>query len=294
MPQARVIISRAELSSPTQGAGFAELLAGVSVDVLQTNGARVTVRTRGSIRLEGVVQTQVIGICAREAAPVRITQQGPTVGYVPKGWCFSILRVLENDVQLIDRQFGRPFLVAHRFLVGESSQRFDPIIGGFESYRLRAQPLATLVGATPYFQVPQGEWRIRATHEEDGHAHIEILGETVVLQGWERVTNLYADLFKERDPVLLARERLNQSARPGTDPRPWFAIRQTTTLHRRPGQPPVGQIDADRTVTVNRRHNGWSQIRLEERSRRGQPVGRILARLWVRDEYLRPLESAFD
>ena len=280
--------------APGQSA-FATLLAGMAVRVDARKGRSLVVTTRGPVRITGVIPERSVGLCAGKQAPVRLKPGEDPVGHVPAGWCFRVLRETPDDVVMSDATFGLTFHIAHRYLTDriEWRRRFNPIRAGFGKYRIQPQPMPRKRKQAPYFTVPQGEWRMRAVYEEGDFAQIEILGEVVILQGWERSTNLYKDLFRKRDDVELARKALAEKRRKN-DRRAWFELRRKSPVRLSAGGKTVGEIDAGVRVTVNRRSGPWSQLRIEPNDRFGRPVHRMDARIWVRSELLTPSKSAFE
>ncbi len=295
LPAARAVVTRVPLTAAKGKPAHATLLIGQAVDVLAKVGVDLRVRTRGPVRIEGLIPARQAGICAAKQAPVRLTPSGDPVGYVPKGWCFRILKELEDDVRLVDPTWGLIFLAETRNLGADVdyARRMDPILAGFVDYRIQPQPMPVKPGAKPFFTVPQGEWPMRSTHEEGGHAFIEILGEVVVLQGWELTTSLYADLFRTKDTVELARRRLAQN-QPVKDPRKWYELTKKSTLFQAPGRGPCGEIDRGVAVTLGRRSGNWHQLRIEEKGRDSKPLRRLTANLWVQGAVLREKRQAFD
>lgn len=298
LPPQRAIVDRAELRRTPTTPPFATLMLGQAVDLVgAAAGPHQRVRTRGPVRIEGLVPIRALGICATAQAPVRLSSDGDSVGWVPRGRCFRILRQSGDDVVMADQTWGLSFHVEHRFLGTDvpPARRFDPVVAGFVDYRIQPQPMRQRPGAEPYYTVAQGEWPMRSTHEEGEQAFIEILGAEVVLQGWERTTNLYADLFRRRDEIELARQRLARDQRPDADPRRWFTLRRKLQAFLQPARDAVGEIDAGVIVTVNRRTGRWQQVRVEERDREGKPMHTMSALLWVDGtDALEPVSSAFD
>ncbi len=295
LPSERAIVARVPLEWAGRGTQYATLFAGQAVDVVKTVGGKTRVRTRGAIRIEGWVPSRQLGICAREQAPARLRPDADPIGYVPAAWCFRILDERGEYTRMADPGFGLTVLVETRFLTAEPDprKRFEPILGGFVDYRIQPQPMRRTPTEAPYYTVAQGEWPMRSTHEEGEQAFIEVLGTWLVLQGWERTTSLYKDLFEPKDEVELARRRLAERRRPGADPRPWFRLKKGTKLFAEPGRQPVGDADTGVFCTVNRTSGPWRQIRLE-RDKDGRSIRFLETTLWIHGDILDRVRSAFD
>lgn len=295
-PKQRAIVARVPMPVADGRAPFATLHAGQPVEVLTTSGTKWRVRTLGAAQVTGVVPKRQLGICTAEQAPARLTRGADPVGFVPRGWCFRFIEEKGEEVRLVDGKWGLTFWVETRYLTAQVDwkKRMDPAIEGFVAYRLRAQPMRTAPAETPYFTVPAAEHLARTVHEEGEFALIEVVGEVVVLQGWEQVTNLYQDLFRTKDDIERARRALLARRPAGKDPRPWFKLKRTVKVHHAPARQLAGQLTAGSQVTIGRRSGRWAQVRLETKDRRGKPLYRLEAQLWVPADALDPIRSAFD
>ena len=116
----------------------------------------------------------------------------------------------------------------------------------------------------------------------------------MVLQGWEETTNLYADLFRKKDDIDLARARLASQKPAGKDLRQWFTLKRSAKLFFAPSRGQAGDIAEGAQVTVNRKTGRWRQLRLEVNDRAGKPLRRLKTNLWVEGDVLREIKSAFD
>ena len=298
LPRDRVTIIKVELAHAAGEAPYATLLDGQPLHVVADRAGTLEVETRGPLRIRGVVPARTTGVCVADTAPVRLSQDGDAVGYLPRGWCFGPLAVRGDDLQFADRTFALTFFVSQRLLTGDTdwARRFDPVVNGFTTYRVREGqlPLPLKSGASPYWTVPGGEWPLRSPFEEGDQALIEVLGELVVLKGWVKATTVHEDIFTEKDRVERTRERLTDLQRPGPDPRGWFRLKEKTVVSPRPAAAPVGEADRGTAVTVNRRDGRFAQVRFEPDYIGRRSGLRVIALLWVPESALEPLPKDND
>ena len=288
VPKGRTLVQEADLQAEKGGPPIAALLEGMPVHILDQKGPKLRVRTRGPVRIEGLIPKRAVGLCVDDRAPARLSAEADPVGYVPKGWCFRVLTEMDEHVRAADPTFGLTVLVEHKNLTDQVDwkRRWNPTMAGLVKYRIQPQEMRQKPNGNAYFTVPQGEWPMRAVHEEGDQALVEILGSFVVLQGWERTTNLYQDLFRNKDEVERARALLLEKSQPRLDPRTWFTTRRKAPLFVGPGRDEAGEIAPDVEVTVNRRTGKWAQIRIEPKGRRGVDAHRMQAKLWIEQKVL--------
>ena len=295
-PAGRVLVDPAKITRGKSGSGFATLLPGMPVTRLKTDGHRVHVETRGPVQIKGWIPKRSVGLCASAQAPVSLTRGGNAIGFLPRGWCFRVQKQEEESVAMVDAGFGLTLWLEDRWLTDlpKRNKRFDAFIAGFGAYRIGAQPMRASATGETYFTVPAGEYKMRAPITEGDHAFIELLGEAVVLQGWERTTNLYADLFRKRSDVERAQKSLHENRRTGgKDSRQWFEVSKDASLYAEAGKLPVGKLMRGQHVTVNRRSGQWIQIRLESHNRRHKEIRPLDARLWIPTGSVRAIKNPF-